>query len=988
MTRTSADGNCLYNACSLALVGDESLAMCLRCLTSIELFTNAEYYASHNVLSEWKSPEVLIYTILSFASIDSCNGDIVSAILEEAVLNTENFKPASFVCILALSSALHQKIDSHFPIEGANVENKNFYECLFNQTVYPREDFSPTNNSIHIFRCALTPHDFVCTGKFPAIKDHYVPLLPQENVKVNEKDICAMRKKPKKLNTCVPTLPVPSFLSELDSTLPPRKEINSVEKPSVKSELPIKKKQLSINHFYSEKPPCILGRKKTQGNEVIMLTSQSSSLDVGNSFIAAAPEKSPSLVQECSTVNNDIGMYYKIARTLTDSQKYDMLCHVWKPSPDFAFPISSSGRRFQIRWMEEFPWLCYSAILDGAFCITCVFFGGDSSHNASKLNYLFKEPFKCWPTAIKRFRDHGTKSPIHTTATLRRSHFTACMENRTTSITLQYDGLVSKQVEINRKKLLPIVEAVILCGRQNIPLRGHRDDASNSDETCNHGNLQAILGYLVKCGNNILFEDHYRNAPQSATYRSKTTQNEIIRICKKQITQKIVAEIRDAKFFSILADEAADVSNCEQLALVIRFVDESSLIRESFLGFFPCNEGLSGKAIAEKIVTAVNDLGLDMTFCRGQGYDGAGNMAGKCNGASTIIKNNYPKALYVHCKSHLLNLCVASSCQLEPVRNMMAHVKSVSDFFNVHPKHFSLLQSQIEKLLPFARHKHLIDVCRTRWVSRIDGLDVFVEVFVSIIGSLDLVKMNADRSWNPKICKEALNLFYSIVSFEFIVSFVMVARVLEVTRPLTKQLQSVSIDVIESTEKLSLLTSMLMRLRTEIDAIHEDWYTEAVKLAGKVGTVPLQPRSIMVQAYRSNTPASSPSEYYKRNLTIPFLDHLTNEVQRRFSKPTVDLLSAFYALPDVVVRDSYWIQKFMNFLHLYEDDLPEPRYLSTELKTWETKWKFTSKELPSKLCDVILEFARSPIGRVLIDSSKHPQKCPQNIKNHLQLRRN
>ena len=49
LARTSADDNCLYNACSLALADDESLAMCLRCLTSIELFMNAEYYASHNV---------------------------------------------------------------------------------------------------------------------------------------------------------------------------------------------------------------------------------------------------------------------------------------------------------------------------------------------------------------------------------------------------------------------------------------------------------------------------------------------------------------------------------------------------------------------------------------------------------------------------------------------------------------------------------------------------------------------------------------------------------------------------------------------------------------------------------------------------------------------------------------------------------------------------------------------------------------------------
>ena len=36
---TSANGNCLFNACSIALTGNESLSSYLRCLTSIELRT-------------------------------------------------------------------------------------------------------------------------------------------------------------------------------------------------------------------------------------------------------------------------------------------------------------------------------------------------------------------------------------------------------------------------------------------------------------------------------------------------------------------------------------------------------------------------------------------------------------------------------------------------------------------------------------------------------------------------------------------------------------------------------------------------------------------------------------------------------------------------------------------------------------------------------------------------------------------------------------
>ena len=57
--RTSADGNCLYNACSLALSGDEILAVYLRCLTSIELSRNPDYYASHPILHELNTNDAI-----------------------------------------------------------------------------------------------------------------------------------------------------------------------------------------------------------------------------------------------------------------------------------------------------------------------------------------------------------------------------------------------------------------------------------------------------------------------------------------------------------------------------------------------------------------------------------------------------------------------------------------------------------------------------------------------------------------------------------------------------------------------------------------------------------------------------------------------------------------------------------------------------------------------------------------------------------------
>ncbi len=98
------------------------------------------------------------------------------------------------------------------------------------------------------------------------------------------------------------------------------------------------------------------------------------------------------------------------------------------------------------------------------------------------------------------------------------------MENRILPINAQLNRQVPDQIAKNREKLKPIIETIIMCGQQNISLRGHRDDARYLEDLKNHpGNLQAILTLLYKCGRNPDFDEHFKNAPKIATYPSKTS---------------------------------------------------------------------------------------------------------------------------------------------------------------------------------------------------------------------------------------------------------------------------------------------------------------------------------------------------------------------------------------------------------------------------------------------------------------------------------
>ena len=114
-------------------------------------------------------------------------------------------------------------------------------------------------------------------------------------------------------------------------------------------------------------------------------------------------------------------------------------------------------------------------------------------------------------------------------------------------------------------------------------------------------------------------------AIRNATYLSPDIQNELIHIIGMEIIQSgIVEEIKDAKFFSIMADEAATHST-EQCACCVRFVDKEGSIREEPLEFLPLIR-TTGEHIAEAILKAIESLGLDISNARGQGYDGCSAM--------------------------------------------------------------------------------------------------------------------------------------------------------------------------------------------------------------------------------------------------------------------------------------------------------------------------------------------------------------------------
>ncbi|GFX20249.1 transposable element Tcb2 transposase, partial [Trichonephila clavipes] len=74
----------------------------------------------------------------------------------------------------------------------------------------------------------------------------------------------------------------------------------------------------------------------------------------------------------------------------------------------------------------------------------------------------------------------------------------------------------------------------------------------------------------------------------------------------------------------------------------------------------------TAKSLESDVLNLLNTLDINLVKCRGQGYDGAANMSGACGGLQKLIKDKQPRANYVHCSPHNLNLVLNDACNNVP----------------------------------------------------------------------------------------------------------------------------------------------------------------------------------------------------------------------------------------------------------------------------------------------------------------------------------
>lgn len=496
-------------------------------------------------------------------------------------------------------------------------------------------------------------------------------------------------------------------------------------------------------------------------------------------------------------------------QALTSGQKYYLLKNHFKPGATFVFPsifMAGCNRSFQLEWLHRYPWLVYSQTLDGGFCLSCALFCKKRRY----LGVLVNTPFTKWVKVKTKVAGHQDMQ-YHQNALTDAQQFIHSVEHPQSTLPVLAETERGKRIEVNRHIVKCIAESVLYCGQQCIALRG---DHENLNTAGNPGNFLALMKVL---GNHdkILLQHLQQPQMKTATYLSPQSQNEMIDILGKELIQKpILDEVREAKFFSIMVDEVI-VHNKEQMPLCVRFVDSERNIREEFIQF-TIPERVTGEAIACDIIQSLDQLRLDVTHIRGQGYDGAANMSSDRVGVQARIRQESPLAVYMHCSGHCLNLVLAHSCKLPNVRKVTDMMTAVCLFFNSSPKRDSLLQNVITTMVPDAsRRKPLLDLCKTRWAERQDAYRHFYQAYLYLVKTFEIIayRMHQDKGfsqqlmaadWSTKSRADAGSLLASISSFENIVTFIVIYQLLSHLSGLAVKLQSRSLDIVDAYSMVSV----------------------------------------------------------------------------------------------------------------------------------------------------------------------------------------
>ncbi|KAL9664524.1 hypothetical protein QQ045_019928 [Rhodiola kirilowii] len=512
-----------------------------------------------------------------------------------------------------------------------------------------------------------------------------------------------------------------------------------------------------------------------------------------------------------------------------------------------------NGRRFNKDWFLEWPWLEYSIAEDKAYCFPCFLFDSYPSRHPQ----FTQNGFYGWKNMMCKSSgivSHvGGINSIHSSSMCKWEN----LRNPSKHIERVMSTLSSQEVTDKRLRLNVTILVVKVLARQGCSFRGNDE----SVDSLNSGNFDAILDLLK------VNEDYRKvldSGPKNATYRSPRIQKQIANILGNKVRAKIREEVGDSKF-CILVDEALDVANKEQMAIILRFVDSKGLIRERFFKVINVVDTCS-LTLKDQICRVLAEYDLKVEDIRGQGYDGASNMRGQFNGLQALFLKECPYAYYVHCFAHRLQLLLNAAAKGVPdVWQFFSTLVTIVNFVDSSAKRHGMLKAYREA-------------------------EILELVAAGSLGTGSATRTTVDDLYEnglDKVKGEAKGIGEALIKFEFVYGLLLMHEVMNITEFLSQAFQKKDIDIVNAVECISLTKEKLQALR------YNGWHD----LITKVAAFSCEHDIIMPdmslpykRGARRNEMNITNEHYFWVNVFYAVIDSQMAELDNKFTESSIEIL--------------------------------------------------------------------------------------------------
>ncbi|XP_057794712.1 uncharacterized protein LOC131010997 isoform X2 [Salvia miltiorrhiza] len=456
--------------------------------------------------------------------------------------------------------------------------------------------------------------------------------------------------------------------------------------------------------------------------------------------------------------------------------------------------------------------------------------------------------------------------------------------------------------------------------KQGLTFCGHDESASSS----NRGNFLELIQWYGD-HNDIVSKVLGEHAPDNNQMTCPKVQKELAHACALEVTLAIINDLGD-KVFTILVDEAQDISTKEQIGLVLRYVNDKGCVVERFIGLVHV-----ANTCSHSLKHAIDDLfvkhGLSQSKLRGQGYDGASNMRGEFNGLKALILEENPYAMYVHCFSHQLQLVVVAVAK---------SIMAVNDFFSYI---FMIVNTtsascKIKDQLLMLEHERLVkelnDEVRMRgrgqnqetslarpgdtpWGSHYFTLLRLCFMWPSVDKVLEHVRDDATSS---DIRSTARGLLRKMNSYEFVFVMHLMKYLLGITNELSFSLQKKDQNIVQA---ISMIDTVKVQLH-DFRMTGWEMILEEVNRFCEVNAIPLIHMEDTITRPGYKRQSITNDHYYRVEIFNEVVDLTLQELNTRFSEASTNLLRCMACLDPRNNFSQFDIDQLMHLTTFYPED--------------------------------------------------------------------